>query len=363
MRYILTLLLFTILSHSFSQEAIQLSGTVTDSITGEAVEYTNIYLLNNREVGTITNKDGSFTLRINQQDTVVFASISFKTAYFYAQKSTNKIEIKLHKDPIILDEVVVNPNLEALEIMSKFSNNFKENHHLKNTYYEAFVRAIESTNTELDFIEEYILHVDQSIISPKFKITKGRIKAVSKLAISSLNKQTLSSIAGMWDDYITLYLAEFLRKNKLNKYEYILQGTVKIDDNYCYHILCTEKEANTIVNLYIERTSYGIVKIDIFSTSGKYSTESELELCYINIADQWSLKSSVSSFILKNSPNTRYEKVCLYSKIKTESKEGYEGLRKTMFMSALKYKSDFKGDFWGDKKFIPLPENIKEQIE
>ncbi|MCG8317955.1 MAG: carboxypeptidase-like regulatory domain-containing protein [Cytophagales bacterium] len=75
--FLLKLLLLVVIIPSFGQ--IKISGNVLDQVAGEPISFVNIGILN-ANVGTISNDDGSFVIRIPAsylKDTLIFPAIGY----------------------------------------------------------------------------------------------------------------------------------------------------------------------------------------------------------------------------------------------------------------------------------------------
>lgn len=363
MKYYLTLtcLLF-VYSNTMSQNFTEIKGIVRDSANNGPIAFTNIYLKNNNSIGTISNQEGYFNLKIEDADTIIFSYIGYNSTSICSTKLKNFVEIKLTKKPIELSEVVVKP-IDGISIMNKVSSNLKNNHYLKPVYYKSFVRVWETTNNNLDVIEEYILYLHQKLPLPKFKIIKGRAKPFSEKNTKDFKQRKLYNVIDIYSDYQILFFSDFLKQNKFKEYNYTFLELVDIDDYTCYHILCKNKESNNVIHLYVEQNSYGLAKIEVFSKTEKYNDESSTIVNYIKIDKQWYLKSSKYWSIPKRQLNTKIERVCLYTKIDNQSKKDYQNMKKTAETQLNLYKSDFNDDFWENNNFVPIPEFIKKQMK
>lgn len=362
MKYlILSFFLFACLSTT-PQNIIEIKGVVRDSANSEPIPFTNIYLLNNNSLGVITNEEGYFNLKIENADTIVFSHIGYKTTSICSNNSKQFMEIKLAEKPIKLREVVIKP-IDVTSVMNKVSSNLRNNHYLKPTYYNSFVRVWETTNNNLDVIEEYILHLYQKLPLPKFKIIKGRAKPFSEKEIKEFEERKLYNIIGIYQDYHILFLSDFLKQRKFEEYNYTFLELVEIDNHTCYHLLCESKVSNDVIHLYVEQKSYGLARIEVFTKDEKYAAESTTLVNFIKIDNQWYLKSSRYLYTPIKQLNTKVERVCSYTVIENESNENYQNLRKTAKTQLNLYKSEFDDDFWGNNNFVPIPKFIKEQME
>lgn len=94
--------------------AIELSGSVSDNKTNKPIPYVNIGILN-REIGTVTNPEGTFMLAVKEEslnDTLRISSIGYKPLEILIRdlKTTEPLSIQLEEQISELNEVVVRAN-------------------------------------------------------------------------------------------------------------------------------------------------------------------------------------------------------------------------------------------------------------
>lgn len=102
--YTLVFLFAFLIGHAQKRE---ITGTVTNKTTGEALEGVNI-VVDKSKSGTSTKKDGTYTISVKQSKvTLIFSSIGFATQMLQIDKNTNEVNIQMV--PSISDnaEVVV----------------------------------------------------------------------------------------------------------------------------------------------------------------------------------------------------------------------------------------------------------------
>ena len=83
-----------------------ISGVVVDS-QGVPVIGASILLEGTKTVGTITDIDGKFSMKVPAKGRLVVSSIGFETLNVSLSESTSSYNIVLHEDAILLDDVVV----------------------------------------------------------------------------------------------------------------------------------------------------------------------------------------------------------------------------------------------------------------
>lgn len=103
----LALLIFFIGATTFAQT--ELKGKVADFLTYAPIESASVYI-QNTIIGSITNTDGNFVLKVpqqNLQDTLVISSIGYKSFRVVISEFENGADIFLEEDVASLDEVVI----------------------------------------------------------------------------------------------------------------------------------------------------------------------------------------------------------------------------------------------------------------
>lgn len=106
-KHFFTLLIFFISATTFAQT--ELRGKVADFLTYQSIESASVYV-ENTTIGSITNADGNFVLKVPQQhlqDTLVISSIGYKSFKVVISGFENGSDIFLEEDVASLDEVVI----------------------------------------------------------------------------------------------------------------------------------------------------------------------------------------------------------------------------------------------------------------
>ena len=135
--YIFLFLFITI--NSFSQEKI-ISGEIKDAENKTYLQYANIGILN-KNIGTVSNFDGKFSLKINEKvnenDLISFSYVGYQTKKIAISKLNslnNVIELEIEKNQ--LSEVVVKFVKLKPKIIGRNSKGFGLMHYNFYSYYE-----------------------------------------------------------------------------------------------------------------------------------------------------------------------------------------------------------------------------------
>lgn len=146
------------------------------------IPYVNIFI-KNTPIGTISNEDGMFEIKIPQNyldKIVVLSSIGFKTKEIPIHKFQNLTTIQLEIETILLEEVLIGKKLSAEQIVQKAFDNYYNN--FPNTPFitKGFIRHSERTKTNYKWLVEAALQVYDSGFDKPNKETKTAILEVRK---------------------------------------------------------------------------------------------------------------------------------------------------------------------------------------
>lgn len=190
LKLILALLLFT--QVNFAQE-IKVYGVVKDNL-GELMPWVNVSI-EGKDKGTQTDVEGTYSLKVTLNDTLIFSFLGMKTQKIKVDKE----EINIELEEVELKEEVGPPyypkskKLEATAIVSKkdIENadnpkyNFKKN--AKNNVFIIFVSELTSYNLnkeDLEFEQKY--NVKYSLIG---SYKNDYLKKYNKLTFKHLKKK------------------------------------------------------------------------------------------------------------------------------------------------------------------------------
>ena len=90
-KILILFLLVLVASNAFAQ---QIKGVVTDSVTHEPLMYISVYYQEKRDMGTITNIDGEYSLEARRNGgTLVFSAVGYisKTCLLYTSDAADEL--------------------------------------------------------------------------------------------------------------------------------------------------------------------------------------------------------------------------------------------------------------------------------
>ena len=141
-KILILILLILAASNAFAQ---QIKGVVTDSVTHEPLMYISVYYQEKKDMGTITNIDGEYSLEARRNGgTLVFSAVGYISKTVKVSYGNQTVNVQLAPDNVILNEVVVKPKKEkysrknnpAVEFMKKVIEHKKAQALEVNEYYQ-----------------------------------------------------------------------------------------------------------------------------------------------------------------------------------------------------------------------------------
>ncbi len=229
---------FLLLASSFNSLAQRYAeGIVVSKSTGQAIPYVNVYLKNYSYLGTISNLEGSFKLRVYNQpgDSVIFSHIGYKRKAFSAGSFSAPTRIQLDDAERMLSEIVIMPDSSLLQLLRRAFQKIESNYPSKGMLYEGFYREtnqLPDENKFLYFSESTIQFYKPSYTNRQFgavKIVKG-----GKAEVSSRTKYSnIYFYAGVYApqrfDFVK-QRAEFINPSDFDLYRYSIEGVMKDGD-------------------------------------------------------------------------------------------------------------------------------------
>lgn len=298
-KWIMRTLLFLVLLSLFSANCIaqvELSGRLLDKKSGEPIKFSNVFLQKRQSIGTATNEQGHFTLKLPKQviptDTIVFSSITYgvsKLPLSYFQDSTNRADIHIeplaHKiKPIFISAPSDKAKQIAWEAIKNRRRTFNRRPHTlsaffrettihpKDSVYSSLAEAditildygINTTNestriltnelrTSDDFRSEFYTNPHMKRLTASFKRSNAIINAYNH-AFKRCSKNKCFTNRDFLDKNDFFFLKEIYDRNDTIDVIGFLPKHIKEIENRKFTLTC---------NLYINRTDKGILKYEM----------------------------------------------------------------------------------------------------
>ncbi|MEM7551293.1 MAG: DUF5686 family protein [Bacteroidota bacterium] len=305
----LYLFILFLLSQISANAQTTVTGRVTDASTGDPVPFANV-VFQGTTVGTTTDFDGRFSIKISENVDSVYASyIGYKTKYKTIRAGENQtINFQLEEDIKTLDEIVVYPGENpAFPIMRKVIEN-KNRHDYRNldSYeYDAYTkieididnlsekfrdrRLVKKVSAVLDSIDRIAgedgkpilpIFISESLskfyynskpVLRKEKILHTKITGVG-IEDGSLTSQVIGSSFQQYNFYQNWL--NILEKDFVSPiadgwriyYEYDLVDSVYIGDYYCYRLDLFPKRSQDLAfygSIWIDKETYALKQVDL----------------------------------------------------------------------------------------------------
>ncbi|MCK5147196.1 carboxypeptidase-like regulatory domain-containing protein [bacterium] len=151
-----TIILIFILSSNFIMAQTTISGTIKDMETSTPLGYTNIQVKDSYQ-GTITNKDGLFTLQLTQMPAIlIIRFIGYETVEIeISQDTPMPINIRLNPVAVHAPAIVVTADDPAIGIMAQvIKKKAQWRKDLSSYKAEAYTRAVLENDTSIVSISE-----------------------------------------------------------------------------------------------------------------------------------------------------------------------------------------------------------------
>lgn len=256
------LLFLTTSGLCFPQYSSTLRGLVTDE-NGAPFPDVNIFLSTSQN-GTVTNKDGAFSLHFPGKDDILNASfIGYETQTIKVNKNASFVKIQLKPSPLLLNEVVIT-NLSAAALLKKTIGKIPKNYPQVPFLMSQFYRAKLSKSGTLVYLEETAFNIVKSYRSG-FDDTYFLVKNRNFYLNDSLGwgLQQIGN-ADLVKRAHRIFTNAFFRNNKVT----YLPNTEF--DGRTLHVLSVSPSAEKGTNgkIYIDADDLAFVRFDLTGASG-----------------------------------------------------------------------------------------------
>lgn len=304
------------------QRTIQ--GTVIDGETQQALAFAHISIGGN-EVGTLTNTNGQFVLKIPkhlQQDTLHISYLGYSSKTIpMASLTGNSIEISMGTQNLTLDAIDI-PSIDPRDTIRKAWRVRRVNYEIKPTLLRGFYREeMQDEGLDIQFLfAEGVLelykapyHMNQGVLAKdRVRVLKGRQKSLPKAYIADGQEHLLPHITqgphlGLILDIVKddgsfvkrsnqgAYLYEYLEVQYLdNRLTYLFSFFPKNPSNSYAHFqgkVYLDVETLAFVRAEYEVTEAGIQLYNRTSDNLELDKRS-FEVNYMLYQDKWYLRDA-----------------------------------------------------------------------
>lgn len=285
----ITVFMLTIVNVIYAQQVIKIEGTVVDD-QNHTMPYVSLRI--GRQVGTMTNNEGGFSLQFPDrllQDSVVVSFIGYKTRRMSLSAFRNGIKIQLSPDPLRLKEVVIS-GFDAAAVIRKAMNNVILNYPLKPFEMIGFYREVGKIDSSyLSFAEASLNVLNQGYQkgAKKDLILINKERNLNKVGKKEVENPFNSTVTGVpytvLENDILKNPGSIFGKDYIAKYNYVLSGSTRVNGEEAYIIDFDQKdeleEALYKGTVVLIKSSFAIVSLDFsLSPKGRQYAKSDLHL-------------------------------------------------------------------------------------
>jgi len=258
---------------------LQVGGRLYDGETRQVITFATV-TLNEIGLGTITNNDGAFTMRIPSS----FIHASVVISHLGYQSQTIPIELLLGKKYTIylqpryipIQEVIIR-NIDARGIVTAMVENRYKNYASNDVYLTGFYREGVSRNNQYLGYSEAIFRIYKSAItestsSDQVKLLKAR-KLEKQDRSDTLTVKLMAGIKGTLEMDIAKRLPDFIDPEYMDSYTYTKSDIIAHDSRTAYAISFEQKKGVELPlymgTLYVDVENLALLAAD-FELNPKY---------------------------------------------------------------------------------------------
>lgn len=267
-RHLIALLLVMLGLPLAAQDYLTVTGVVTDQQTHQPLSHVSVTA---DRVGTVTNDQGRFTLKVQPQTTAItFSMIGYVNRQVAISRDGQDLLVQLEQSVITMDELIVR-TLNAEELVSEAIRKFYVNYSQRETSYYGFYREVMQKRRQYISISEAVVELfktpyDKKIEFDAVAIRRGRrmmnIKSSDTLAVKLKGGPTLPIFADVVKNEEMLFYPE-----DRSSYYYSFSGIEKLDNRPHYVVQMTPDGSRPYAlfyaTLYIDQQSLAITRADL----------------------------------------------------------------------------------------------------
>ncbi len=256
---------------------LTVSGKVFDAANQKILAYTNIQLKNSN-IGTISDKNGKFYLKIPQKyskNIIQFSFIGYKTKSLTIKQIKKNTNIYLKPEDKQIGEIIIMPDSALLTLLSKAYKKIPENYPAKPTKIRGFYREyIKIPQKNYLYFAEAVIETYKT--SYKNSSANGQVRIIKSLVnefpdISSLYSRFYGGVFDADAGDIVKRRYAFINPKYFKNYHYTLYKTTKYQGKDVYVINFDTKndslKGTRKGKFYIAKNSLAYIGFEYESTS------------------------------------------------------------------------------------------------
>jgi hypothetical protein len=228
---------------------VSVKGKIIDSSTKKPIPYTNIYLVNSN-IGTISNNDGEFILKVPVNKTNAPIRISYM-GYKNQDLTIEQIQMKenvieLSTEVVTLKELVIRSN-DPQNLIRSAIHNIAANYGTSPYVCTAFYRESIMQNKQYVGLAEAVLNIYKSRYSNEFEADRVKVYKGRKSQDVKRMDTIMFKLQGGHQAVILLDLAKnpetFMTEEYFNEYEFKPVSITNIEGRETYVIEFMQRES------------------------------------------------------------------------------------------------------------------------
>lgn len=229
-------------------KVVTVKGKVTDGSTKKPIPYANIYLVNSN-IGTISNNDGEFILKIPQNKTNLPIRVSFM-GYKNQDLTIDQIQlnnnlIELSTEVVTLKELVIRSN-DPQNLIRSAIHNISANYGTSPYICTAFYRESVMQNKQYVGLAEAVLNIYKSRYSNEYEADRVKVFKGRKSQDVKKMDTIMFKLQGGHQAVVMLDLAKnpesFMTEEYFSDYEFKPVNITNIEGRETYVIEFTQRE-------------------------------------------------------------------------------------------------------------------------
>lgn len=260
-------------------KSISIKGQVLDKITNKPLPFVTIGILD-KNIGTISNFDGFFSLKLPPQYLNSFITIShlgYKSQHIPIKAlAEQKFDILLETEYISIQEVIIR-NIDAKDVINKLLANRSINYPRQPIYLTSFYREGVLKDSKYLNYSEAIIKILKTPLNKVFEV--DQVKLIQSRKVINIDQRDTLIVkikAGLQSSLsldIVKNLPDFLDPDFFNNYNYTKVDIVPINSRNAYAIAFEQKdwvyEPLYKGTLYVDMETFALVNAE-FEINPKY---------------------------------------------------------------------------------------------
>jgi len=231
-----------------TSKIVSVKGKIIDSATKKPISYTNIYLVNSN-IGTISNNDGEFILKVPQNKVNVPIRISYM-GYKNQELTIEQIQsrnniIELSTEIVTLKELIIRSN-DPQNLIRSAIHNIPVNYGNSPYLCTAFYRESVMQNKQYVGLAEAVLNIYKSRYSNAFELDRVKVYKGRKSQDVKKMDTIMFKLQGGHQAVVMLDLAKnpesFMNEEYFNDYEFKPVNITNIEGRETYVIEFIQRE-------------------------------------------------------------------------------------------------------------------------